>query len=346
MLNIENPLAPLIIGSGFIITVNPGVVLINNAPFTTASTVVNLTQSTTNYVQLNTSGQVIVNTTGFVSGNLPIAQVITNTTGIQSVIDSRPDFAMPSTSSGSTSLTFGTLGVPLTNAKVISTANSIGTASGDTDLYTVPSNKKALVIEVTYTVPTGNPSSVTCFAQFKSSGVYTKYDFVSNAGAAGTLGTTALLVPMLLLAGESFSVNCNNAGISLWPYIVEFDASVPLNVTRITSLNTGDNTILTLLNNGIQFMSNVEGVAAGSPLKGSLYYFNNTGLSRTIGWNLVPSGGSPGNSNQIGSGISVNSPGVSLRTYYGGLKTGDMISINTDANTAGQVAWVMYQYLP
>jgi len=246
----------------------------------------------------------------------------------------------------STSLTFGALNLPVTSLKVISTAYQIAIPAGDTDLYTVPTAKKALVVDGTYTVPTGNPSAVTCFAEYKSSGIYTKYDFISQAQPAGTIGTLALLVPMLLNAGESFSVNCNNAGLSLWPMILEFDAAAGVNIARLNTLNVGDNTLLTLVTAGIQLISNIEGVGAGSPLKGTLWYFNNSGISRSIGWNLVPSGGSVGVSNQIAVGLSVNSPAVSVKNFYGGLKVGDFININTDANTAGQVAWVIYQSLP
>jgi hypothetical protein len=249
-------------------------------------------------------------------------------------------------SSGSTSLTFGVLGVPVTNAKVISNAYSINTAAGDIDLYTVPAGKKAMVYEATYTNPTGNAFTVAAFAEYKSSGVYTQYDLIATGATAGTVGTTVLLVPMLLLAGESFSINTNNTGLSLWPLIVEFDATANVSVSRLSSFNVGDNTVLTLSSSGFQTLSNVEGVGAGSPLKGSLYYFNKSGTSRTIGWNAVPSGGSVANSNQIRNGASVSSPAVSLTTFYGGLKAGDFLSINTDANTAGQVAWIIYQSLP
>lgn len=249
-------------------------------------------------------------------------------------------------SSGSTTLTFGVLGIPVTNAKIISTAYSINTASGDVDLYTAPAGKKALVYEVTYTNPTGNGFTVAAFAEFKSGGTYTQFDFIATGATAGTIGTTALLVPMLLNPGESFSVNTNNTGLSIWPFIVEFDSAANINVARVSSFSVGDNTVLTLPSSGFQPISNVEGVSAGSPLKGSLYYFNKSGIARTIGWNLVPSGGTPANSNQIRSGTSVNSPSVLLTTFYGGLKAGDFLSINTDANTAGQIAWLIYQTLP
>ena len=338
-------------GGPMTVTVLAGIVSVNGANTAIPQTVISLSPSATNSIYISSSGVLTVGTAGFPTGCIPLSTVITTPSSISSLIDARPDDTVPGSSgsgpaSTSTTLTHGILGLPVTNLKVISTANSIATAAGDTDLYTVPSNKKALVVDTTFTVPTGNPSSVTCFAQFKTSGVYTKYDFVCNNNTAGTLGGTALLVPMLLVAGESFAVNCNNAGISLWPMILEFDSTAAINISRITSLSVGDNTVFTLTNNGVQILSNIESVAAGAPFKGSLYYFNNSGISRTIGWNLVPSGGSPGNSNQIGSGISVSSPAVSLRTYYGGSKTGDFVSVNTDANTAGQVAWVIYQYLP
>lgn len=250
-------------------------------------------------------------------------------------------------SSGGATLTHGVLGIPVTNLKVISNINLTNMASGDTDVYTVPAGKKALVVDLTYTNPTGSGVTIVCFVEYKSSGVYTIYDQISAAGAvAGTIGTLALLAPMLLVAGESFSINTNNVGLSVWPTILEFDAAAAIAVSRFTAFASGNNTAFTAPANGTQFMGNVEGVGAGSPLKGTLWYFNTSGTSRTLTYNLVPLSGSPANANQILAGFSASNNAILVKNYYGGFKTGDFWNINTDSNASGQIAWVIYQSLP
>lgn len=241
---------------------------------------------------------------------------------------------------------WGATSVPVTNLRVIGSAYVLGLGAGTTDLYTVPVGKKALVLEATYTNPQSSGQTITALAQYKSGGVYVSYDFVANASGQGSYGVTALLAPMLLNAGESFSVNCDHAGLSIWPFILEFDAAAPINVARLSSFNVGDNTLLVTPASGMQLFPNLTGISAGNPLKGSLFYFNNSGILRTIGWNLVPSGGGTALANLIATGLAIGSPSISVKTFYGGLNVGDIISINTDSNITGQAAYVLYRTLP
>lgn len=242
------------------------------------------------------------------------------------------------------SLVLGVLTSAVQHLRVVPVGGLFAMGAGDTDIYTVPPGKKAFPVECTYTNPTGSGGTVLCFAEYKSGGVYTKYDFIANNATAGTTGTVALLAPMLLNAGESFSVNIDNGGrLSLWPYILEFDDPGNLFVQRLTTFIAGDNTVMVCPSDGVSIMSNIENVGAGGVLKGTLWYFNNSGVGRTIGWNAVPSGGSPGNANQLTSGVVVGTPSILVKNFYGGSRAGDFFSINTDANTAGQVAWVIFQ---
>jgi hypothetical protein len=344
MLNLQNPLAPLIIGGGFAITINAGIVVIGTTAITIPQTVVALTPSASNFIFISPTGVLTVNTSGFVQGCLPICTIVTNSGGILTITDNRPDFTLPGGLGSSVSM--GTLTLPVTNLKVISTANIINLPSGTTDLYTCPVGRKAIVLETTFTNPTGSGVTIQCFAQYKVNGVYTTYDFVSNAPAPGTIGSTSLLVPMLLNAGETFAVNANNTGLSLWSYIVEFDNTANIAVAKLATFSSGDNTLFTVPSNGLYLISNLEAVGAGSPLKGTIYYFNNSGVNRTVGINLVPAGGSTNVNNQIRSGTSVSSPSMLVTTFYGGLKQNDFININTDSNAAGQHAFIIYQLLP
>ena len=92
MLDTKNPLAPITVGSGFIVTVNPANVLNNGAPTNIPSTIVSLTPSATNFIHITSGGSLTVNTSGFPAGCLPIATVTCSSTSVTSVADSRPDF--------------------------------------------------------------------------------------------------------------------------------------------------------------------------------------------------------------------------------------------------------------
>lgn len=348
-----NSSAFVVSASGLAAIVSPGIVSVNGTVILVGATSLTMVVNSTNSIYLDSSGALQSGTSGFPAGCVPLAQVVTNTSVITRITDKRPDYWITSgggssgPASTSTTMTFGVLGLPVTGLKVISNVNLTNMASGDTDVYTVPANKKAIPIDLLYTNPQGTGVTIVCFVEYKSSGVYTIYDQISAAGATqGTYGTLALLAPMLLVAGESFSVNTNNVGLSIWPTILEFDAAAAVSVTRFTAFASGDNTIFTAALDGTQFFSNVEGVGAGSPLKGCVWYFNHSGVSRTISMHIVPLAGSPAVANQIINGASASSNAILRKEYYGGMKTGDFLNINTDANTAGQVAWVIYQSLP
>lgn len=100
MLGLINPLAPVVIGNGLFITVNPGNVLLAGVPTNILSTLVSLTANTQNFVFVNSSGVVSVNTSGFPASSLPIAQVTCDNIKVSSWIDSRPDFTLPASSGG------------------------------------------------------------------------------------------------------------------------------------------------------------------------------------------------------------------------------------------------------
>jgi len=97
MLNLQNPLAPIIVGSGLVLTINSGMITVGNAVITISQTVLNLIASSTNYIFINNLGVLTLNTTGFVSGCLPICTVVTTASTISTITDSRPDFSVPKT---------------------------------------------------------------------------------------------------------------------------------------------------------------------------------------------------------------------------------------------------------
>ena len=62
----------------------------SGAPVTIASGTIGLTASATNYVQRTVQGVVSVNTTGYLSGNIPMATVVTGASAITTITDTRP----------------------------------------------------------------------------------------------------------------------------------------------------------------------------------------------------------------------------------------------------------------
>lgn len=57
-----------------------------------------VTNNATNYVQLSAAGAVVINTTGFLDGNLPLAIVVASGGDITSITDARPWISMPQVS--------------------------------------------------------------------------------------------------------------------------------------------------------------------------------------------------------------------------------------------------------
>lgn len=67
-----------------------------------------VTAASTNYVQLKIDGSLVVNTTGYLGGHIPLATVVTDGTDITSITDTRPFFTQPETVKGIiTSIAYG-----------------------------------------------------------------------------------------------------------------------------------------------------------------------------------------------------------------------------------------------
>ncbi len=62
----------------------------SGAPVTIANGTIGMTASATNYVQRTVQGVVSVNTTGYLTGNIPMATVVTGASAITTITDTRP----------------------------------------------------------------------------------------------------------------------------------------------------------------------------------------------------------------------------------------------------------------
>jgi len=141
MISGTNAFAPYVDGGGLTLGVDAGVALIGTTPTIIGGQQVSLTAKATNYVLLNlSSGLVQVNTTGFTSGNYPIAIVVTHSTGIIALTDWRPDVPAAGPGGGGGSAPGGSTGdIQYNNggafggsAATVTSAGTINLPSGQT----------------------------------------------------------------------------------------------------------------------------------------------------------------------------------------------------------------------
>lgn len=208
-------------------------------------------------------------------------------------------------------------------------------AATTTDIYTVPSNRKALVYAGSYGNFGGNTVTVT--AEAKIGGNY--YPISSpTAETTNTALTLTAFFPIVLSAGQSLSVLTSATGLSIWFGVVEFDATSPLRSVSLTTVSTGDNTLYTCCGSGTTAQLLPAYPNAG--YFGSVYYSNASGGTRTLLWYAVPSGGSKGVTNQFLQSATTGNLVTTNRTAPSNLANGDFIVLNLDAGTATQFAWV------
>jgi hypothetical protein len=222
----------------------------------------------------------------------------------------------------------------LLGAKLIKAAGSNLTI-GDTDIYTVPTGKKALIqasVGRSYNPSAGN---ITYYTEIKVSGTY--YRISSNTLlTTGTGNVGNITAAMVLGAGEILAINtATTNGLNVWTEIIEYDATdVRLVTGRVLSLANGDNTIYTVSAGKTAIRGNI---IAGTNCLGIA---NSSGGARTMIIYQVPSGGSSGSTNQMTSAGSFADLSVSTVLNPGTMDTGDFIVVNTNSGLTGQTAWV------
>ncbi len=206
---------------------------------------------------------------------------------------------------------------------------------GDTDIYTVPTGRMALIGG--WHAYNNSAGTIAYFPEVKVSGTYYRQ------GANGSLTTGSYqntsTTPILLQAGDTFAMNvATTSGLIVTPSILEFDASAPLKLARLLGWATGDNTIYTCPAGKVATLgclivaSNTfiaQGYVAGGP-------------NATATFNLVPSGGTPGLTNRISANVNT---GTSTRQplaqfITGSLVAGDFLYMNISAGDPAQTVCV------
>ena len=262
---------------------------------------------------------------------------------------------------GTSASAFGVNAPLMPNALFVNTCPTGGThlceidSSTEKDLYTVPANRKALMVDVIYN--DNNDSCNQVVSQVKISGTYFAYDFVTSVPGGSSTWNTQFNAPFLFLAGETFSLLKPGAGngCRFMAHLIEFDATSPISRVLVTTFAAGNNTVFTAPSSSIEFWGlpsanggalGITGSSGGSPFNGINWYFNNSGTTRTIQAFMVPNGATADNGYQLmgafsGGTTTVNAVTAEFGLNYG-MQSGDTIVLNTDASTAGQLFAATY----
>jgi len=217
-------------------------------------------------------------------------------------------------------------------------ARTCATCTTNVDLYTPASGHQALVNGCAYTNTGANSTNFTL--KVKIGGTYfALYALSTIASGGASVNTTSGFV---LDSTMTLAVLLNNAATSTTVVscsVVDFVTPTTgprIRTIIVTTFASGDNTLYT-----VPASTTAMVVAAGQiGVLNLLNYINNSGNARTIQWNVVPSGGAvSATGNAISQSASVADAASSVRPFDGTMTAGDFISLNTSANTAGQVAW-------
>jgi hypothetical protein len=206
------------------------------------------------------------------------------------------------------------------------------TASVTTDIYTVPTGKRAFVATVVFS--NGSGSLQTGASYVKVSGSYYRLASTANisAGVVSSAITSVTFAPGYIFeAGESFALNvsADMTGIAV---IVEFPNTDPLRSAKLVEPTTGaDRTLLTasgavsVMGNAMNFISAL-GVTAFTNGSGSAI---TCATKWTVGSTTLTLSSNSANNNTRQIGLAPSS-----------LSSGDVIAINVSADLTGGIAWI------
>lgn len=209
-------------------------------------------------------------------------------------------------------------------------------ATGDTDLYTCPANKRALVAAVRG-VGLNAAGTTTIFAELKSGGAYYR---IGNNATNTTAQTSATLIIggfIILEAGESLAINvATNTGSSAFWSVVEFDSTSTVKSKKILGPATGDNTGYTVpaLTSAVPLSTSVSGGV------GVAVFAADSGGNRIWKNYQVKSGQAIGLAYQCVETQTVNASTANTRNVNGTMGPGDFWAINVDTGNAAQIAWI------
>lgn len=210
-----------------------------------------------------------------------------------------------------------------------------GAGTGDIDIYTVPTSKKAIIAGVAGYNPTAG--TINWYGQMKLSGTYRRV--TGTIGSLTNTGSSAV-ANFILEAGDKLAIHTDATGLNVFPNIYEVDDTAPIKTASLASFSVGDNTLYTVPGGKTAMVQGnpVTGFSPPISSAAAVGYTNDSGLARTIYVAFIPSGGS--SIQGAATGANVNNGSQAQRGIAPTLATGDAVILNTSSNAAGQFAWV------
>lgn len=211
-------------------------------------------------------------------------------------------------------------------------------SGSNTIIYTCPAGKRAYPLSFVIRNPTG--STINYLTYLRTGGVdYQIYGTAVSTLAANTTQAISQLstnnfgfaLSYILEAGESIVFNGN--GLNVFITMFEYANNVPVFSSR-SFLGSTTNVIYTVPAN------KKARIGVNSIVQNGIFYRNNGGASTATCY-AVPSGGSPGSTNQYGTTTTSFAAPQYFNQAQGSqlvLNSGDFIQINLTAAISG-VAW-------
>lgn len=216
-------------------------------------------------------------------------------------------------------------------------ANINNSASGNNDVYTVPSGRRAIVLFSNYRSQSG--SSATLVQNWKISGTYYTTTFSAITVSAGAVAADGSSGGFIMEAGESLSYNSTQTAINTFSQIVEFDNLSTLKTVKTIGATNGDQTVYTVPTGKKAILVSGNGQPLGCSNSG-FFISNNSGGSITSNIYLVPNGGSKGANNLLRGSLSTSN-GLCSRINCGAvLSAGDFIVWNCNTTNANALCAV------
>lgn len=210
-----------------------------------------------------------------------------------------------------------------------------GLGFGDNPLYTVPQNRRALIINLQVFNGGGVGVRVTPYVTISG----TTYLI---AAASSTIAANANQVVAangyVAEAGEIIGARITSSAslINIWGRVIEFDANAQLKSPRLTSLTGGNDTLYTVPTGRSAKPMYTNYDMTNSP---KVVAYNGSGASRTYNLYAVPNGGSPDSTNKTTNNQVIADGGVSAYFCAFTLVSGDSLVIASDSANATQFCY-------
>lgn len=208
-------------------------------------------------------------------------------------------------------------------------------------LYTCPTGKKAIVFGVRRLNATGAAQEFRLEYVDSGSTAYRLTSVISQGN--NTYAATDFPCPILEASEKLQVVVSSGGGASnhFWASVIEFNSNANLKSAKLTgTLASGDNTVYTC---PAGYNALVLDTKIPEDFARPLVVFNGSGSSKTIQWNVAPTGIAVGATNAVTvPRTTVANNAIDTQTMSGGimLNSGDVVNVNMSASTATSMAFI------